>query len=299
MKKHIFLTSTAAILIVLVCTACGGSSASEQTAAEEAVNPATGSAARPGQSTVPAVRSQPQRRLASDLRNPDTGQEYLTILTPKSQVVVLNRVPGMVTSVEVEEGDRVAEGDVLASLERDSYELRAARAAAEAERTRAIYRRNLEAFGEEARVRIVSELELDVSRAEYLQAQADSALAAKDLAYTDITAPIRGHVIERRIQSGQWLSLQEECFTIADRSTLWAVFTVPQRVAAGLAVDDPISLTVDPTGDEPFTVEGRLLLISPVVDPGGGVKITVQWNQSAGARRLLAGMTVALDLGTE
>ncbi len=302
MKKKAFLIAMTAVLIAVTAVACSSGSASENNAADEAVRPIP-AAETPVQepARVPVRQPSGEERLAYRQQepgqyrfNPEDGQQYRSILTAKSRVIVLNRVSGMVTSLNVEEGDRVSEGDVLASLERETHKLRAARAAAEAERTRAIYLRNLEAFGEEARVRIVSELELVVSRTEYLQVQADSALAAIELGYTDITAPISGHVIERRIQQGQWIGTQEECFTVADLDVLWAVFMVPQNVLPTLAVDELVGLTADPDGDNPIRTTGRLRLISPVVDPGGGIKITVEIRRRNTTSRLKAGMTVEL-----
>ncbi len=301
MKKNAFLIMMAAILVTATVAACGNSSASENNTAEEAVSPAS-------VSETPALRSSDWPSGSGTTRRTTPGREavgtqdgvrYMTILIPKSQVIVLNRVPGMVNELNVEEGDRVRAGNVLASLDQESYRLRAIKAAAEADRMRAIYHRNLEASGEEVRVRIVSELELEISRTEYLQAQADSALMAIELGYTDIKAPISGYVIERRIQAGQWLGMQEECFTIADLSPLWAVFTVPQSIVAELSVDKSVTLTVDPAGEDPFTVGGRLLLVSPVVDPGGGVKITVEVYQLAGSPQIRAGMTAALESGSD
>ncbi|MFC1500428.1 efflux RND transporter periplasmic adaptor subunit [Candidatus Zixiibacteriota bacterium] len=298
MKKNAFLIMLAVMLTTATFAACGNGSVSENTSAEEAVSPAS-VAATPVQQAerLPTQRPSPPPGPGAWSFDADEGRRQMTILTAKSRVVVLNRVSGMVTSLNVEEGDRVSVGEVLASLDRETHRLRAARAAAEAGRTRAIYLRNLEAFREEARIRIVSELELEVSRTEYLQAQADSALMAVELGYTEIKAPISGHVIERNIQQGQWIGLQEECFTVADLSTLWAVFMVSRREVAELSVNSPVSLTVDPDGDDPFHITGRVELISPVVDPGGGVKITVSVPQLAGQPRLRAGLSVTLESG--
>ncbi|MFC1627651.1 efflux RND transporter periplasmic adaptor subunit [Gemmatimonadota bacterium] len=296
MKKNAFLIMIAAVLITATAAACGSGSASEESAVEEAVGPASVAATPVRQAErLPAQRPPSPPTPGVWRFDSENGRRHMTILTAKSRVVVLNRVSGMVTSLNVEEGDRVSTGDVLASLDRETHRLRAARAAAEAGRTRAIYLRNLEAFREEARIRIVSELELEVSRTEYLQAQADSALMAVELGYTDITAPISGHVIERNIQQGQWISTQEECFTVADLDILWAVFMVPMNSSGSRspAVGDEVSLVVDPDGNS-SSITGIIKLISPVVDPGGGIKITVEVRRTGSNSTLRAGMSVEL-----
>ena len=111
---------------------------------------------------------------------------------------------------------------------------------------------------------------------------------------TDIIAPISGHVIERRIQQGQWIGTQEECFTVADLDILWAVFMVPRDSwSQPPAVGDEVPLLVDPDGGN-FTVTGTIKLISPVVDPGGGIKITVEVRRTSSFSTLRVGMPVEL-----
>jgi RND family efflux transporter MFP subunit len=208
-----------------------------------------------------------------------------------------------VVEVEKEEGDRVREGDILARLDDERYRLEYDKASAEALRTRAIFERNQEGYREDARVKIVSELELEVSRAEYLKAKADSALKHREWGHTEIKAPFTGYVVERKIQPGQWIGMQEELFTVADLDVLWAVFVVPDALQRSLTEGQSITLNVNPE-EESFAVRGTLLLRSPVVDPSGGVKITVQILNRPGrfvlppgfGTRLRPGMPVELVL---
>jgi RND family efflux transporter MFP subunit len=203
------------------------------------------------------------------------GARLVTILTARSQVLVRSRIPGPVTEVLAEEGRRVAAGTLLARLDDEPYRLRRDRAAAEAMHTRALHHRTQAAFQDDAPVRVVSEVDRDVATAEYLKAQADSAMAELELGHTRITSPIAGTVVDRRIQRGQWVAAQEGLYTIADLDVLWAVLVVPYERSQGMQVGQTLALTLDPGGQEQ-TIRGRLHLISPVMDATGGVKITIE-----------------------
>lgn len=313
MVKKSTLLLLAAFMIFSVSTGCGRDPSPETTAAGTTPQqePAAVSGAPAGTPTESGDSS-----VDGDAPGADTGiggsswdyiqpynQPMVTILTARSHVKVLSRISGMVVGIEKEEGDRVREGDVLARLDDKRYRLEYDKASAEALRTRAIFHRNQEGFQEDARVKIVSELELDVSRAEYMKAWADSALKFMEWEYTRIKAPISGYVIERKIQPGQWIGMQEELFTVADLDELWAVFVVPDALQRSLTDGQSMTLHVNP-GEESFTVTGTLLLRSPVVDPSGGVKITVQIINRPGrlelppgfGSRLRPGMPVELVL---
>jgi membrane fusion protein (multidrug efflux system) len=208
--------------------------------------------------------------------SPTAGSAVRTVLVPRFQVEVRSRLAGLVRTLLVEEGDRVAEGQVLAALEDEEVQLNRDRAAADAQRTRALYLRNLQGFQEGGPIRVVSELEVEVSRAEYRKAQADSALRELELDYARIRSPISGRVVERHISRGDWVGYQDHLFTVADLGTLRAVFIVPYALHSQLSPGSKIILTVDPDR-EAIEVDGLVILKSPIVDPASmGVKITIE-----------------------
>ncbi len=212
---------------------------------------------------------------------------FPTILAARSQVTILSRVSGTVSSVEREEGDRVRKGTVLARLDDERYRLAWQRASAEAKRMRFTYLRKSQLGGQG-----ISMNEVEIAEAEYRMAQADSALRHLDLEHTTIRAPFVGYVTERRVQEGQWVGAQEPVFTVVDPSVLWAVVLVPEPLLSGLQPGDPVQIRLSVRGPS-AVVEGRLLLRNPVSDPGSGrIKITVQIENGDGA--LSPGMPVEI-----
>jgi RND family efflux transporter MFP subunit len=288
------LAAGAAIALVMAVTASGcgrGSSGETATigtdrspAAEQ--TPANGG--RRLQPEAPATRARPQASLESG------EQTFTTVLTPRRAVTVMSRISGTVTALEVEEGARVRADGILARLDDRSRTIARDRAAAEEQRTRAIYERNQRAFDAAAQVRVVSALDLEVSEAEYNKARADLALAELELGYTQIEAPFAGVVTERFIEQGEWIAAQEDLFTVADLNRLWAIFIVPADALNVLSGSEPIPLRIVTDGRS-LDADGRLVRTSPVIDPAsGGVKITLEIANAQGLYK--PGMTATLTL---
>jgi membrane fusion protein (multidrug efflux system) len=261
-----YLLMTIMLLAVAAGSGCRGRGASP---APETPAPAGGPATpatMPGGALIP-----PSSAVA---RMDRAGMR--TILVPRYQVEVRSRLDGLVRTLLVEEGDRVAEGQVLAALEDGEVRLNRDRAAAEALRARAVYLRNLQGFQEGGPIRVVSELEVEVARAEYRKAQADSALREEELDHARVRSPIPGRVVERVISRGDWVGYQDHLFTVADLGTLRAVFIVPNAGQSELRPGETVHLLADPEG-EALPVDGVVILKSPIVDPASqGVKVTIE-----------------------
>lgn len=287
MKTSTLLIFTA-ILSLTFTAGCGGNSPADEASSDTSGEPdAIPAAVRPGRALL---SEQPTER-ATD---PGTFEQlsFSTILTAKSKVKVLSRISGLVESVR-EEGDRIKKGDILARLDDEPYRLALRKAVAEAQRTRTTYFVNLEGFRQRYEIGVISEQELKISEAEYMKAQADSALKEMELGYAAIRAPINGYITERKIQPGQWIGTYDELFTVADLDILWAVFVVPYDLQTTLREGQSLRLLVR-SGSGSTSVDGLLHLKNPVIDPTGGVKITIQIINREG--RLRPGMPVELVL---
>jgi RND family efflux transporter MFP subunit len=214
---------------------------------------------------------------------------FPTILAAHTQVTVLSRVSGTISSIAREEGERVRKDDVLAQIDETRYRLAWERASAEATRMRFTFVRKSQLSGQG-----VSVNEVEIAQAEYRMAQADSALRRLDLEHTTIRAPFAGYVTERRVQEGQWISPQEPVFTVVDPTVLWAVALVPEPLLTEMEVGDPVQVRIPDRGLSTI-VDGRLHLLNPVADPGSGrIKITIQIDNRD--NRLRPGMSAEILL---
>ena len=211
-------------------------------------------------------------------------------LVAEDQVKVLSE--GRVERLQVEEGDLVKKGQVLAVLVQDEAkiaksktELKAANANAALERARDSFEQGLissEAF---------DKLEMD-----YEIARQEVAEAEWRLAKTVIRAPFTARVTERFITLGQHLHPGDELFTVADYDPLVARIYLPERDVIELEEGREVRIT--PAADSGLSFTGRIRQIAPVVDTATGtVKVTVEAVQPpAGVR---PGAFVAIDIVRE
>lgn len=192
-------------------------------------------------------------------------------LEAEREAVVHAEMPGEIVEILVEEGDRVEQGQLLAKLDdrQRQLELRqvatvADRLAHEAVRSEKLLERDM-----------ISREAYDRARYERETQNAAVAIARHALDKGEIRAPYAGVVTRRHVKEGQWLSLQDAAFEIADFTTLQARLDVPERQAMALKPGQPVRFTADALSGAEFT--GTVARTSPVVDRASGtVGVTLE-----------------------
>lgn len=193
------------------------------------------------------------------------------------EATVVAKTSGVVEEVLVEEGDRVAAGQPLASLETDRLKLEAERARATLNQSQQDFQRNQSLFKQ----KLISREIYDRSRFEMEAARAAYELAALTLREAVIRAPFDGVVSARHIKLGNMVQANSATFEVTQLDTLEAQIYVPERDIYKLGTEQPAVLRVDAWPDETFT--GEVQRINPVVDPATGtVKVTVVLNDESG-----------------
>lgn len=182
------------------------------------------------------------------------------------------RAPGVVRSLEVDIGAKVAAGAALAVIEsaqvgEDRSRLDSASARVVA--AEANYKREAELFARgisPKRDVEVAKQALDEARA--ARAAASSALGVVGArgggsSYT-LTTPLAGTVIRRAATIGHMVSVDEALFEVVDTSAMWAEIDVPESQVAHVAPGQSVTLTVENVPDRTFT--GVLDYVAPEVD---------------------------------
>lgn len=209
-------------------------------------------------------------------------------LRAKQQVQVTARVSGRVLSIDVDRGDRVRAGQVLARLDDDELrqQVRRAEAALQVARASLSQRRaeldnvraeegryrNLRDDGvvssqqlEQARTSVaVSEAQANLAEAQVAQAEAELEELRIRLGQTQIAAPLSGVVGERHVDPGVLVSPATPMLLILDLSRMVTVVNVPERDITKVEVGTPARVFVDAVPGEGF--EGRVVRISPLLD---------------------------------
>jgi RND family efflux transporter MFP subunit len=191
-------------------------------------------------------------------------------LDPNKEAEILARVSGLVLEINAEEGDLVEKGQVLLRIEDDEYRHRLNQAEIELDNQRALFERMKKMYDQ----KLVAAEAHDSQQSALQAAEAARDLAAFELSLTQVTAPFRGRVILRSVDQGRTVSNGTVLFTMADLSRLLARVHVPSREFRNINVGQQVILESDASRE---TLEGRIFLISPVIDPDSGtIKVTVE-----------------------
>lgn len=177
------------------------------------------------------------------------------------QVKLITEEEGRIAALPVHEGDLVSEGDLLVQL--NDTLLRAELKKARAQREQAaLDLRRLERLQSS---RVVSEDELARARTALDVAQAEEDLLRIRLGNTRISAPFSGVISARLAEPGDAVAKFTHLLTLTDDKTLLAALPLSELLLPALAVNDPVTLTLDALGD--VRLQGRILRIHPTVDP--------------------------------
>ena len=239
-----------ALFVVLAIGAAGCSKSEGENPAQAghgAAGGGPGGGNRPEQPAIPvAVTPAVSGSISSYYRATAT-------LEAEKEAQILARVTGVVESLLAEEGDEVSAGGPLLKVDNDEYRFR------------------LEQMIEEE---LATEEEFQTVRSELASAQADEGLARLSLSYTTVTAPFSGRVTGRLVDVGQNLTSGDAVMVMADFNPLLARVHVPSREFNKLQQNQAVTLVLDSSG---ALLEGRIKLISPVIDPTSGtIKLTIE-----------------------
>ncbi|MBL8525747.1 MAG: efflux RND transporter periplasmic adaptor subunit [Betaproteobacteria bacterium] len=185
------------------------------------------------------------------------------------------RVPGRIVKVNANLGDRIAAGQVLASL--DSIEVGEARsayaqAASEAEVAKSSLTRAERLQAEQ----IVSQKDFLRAKAEHNKAQAavraagdklqmlGVATKSDNVSVFPLTAPFAGTIIEKKAVLGELAQPDKSLFAIADLSVLWIEANLAEKDLPRIKVGDVAMITVAAYPND--RISGKLTYIGGMLE---------------------------------
>lgn len=202
---------------------------------------------------------------------------------------VIAEMPGTVLSIQVEEGDHVRKGQVLARLDADRSKLTLRQNEAELGKLKNDVDRNSRLIDR----KLIPATMFDQSESQFLAQRADTDLARMKVRKSEIRAPFDGVVTRRWIKRGQFMASNAVAFEIADFSELTTRLDIPEGDAAALKVGQQVSIAVDALPGQAFA--GRIERIAPVVDQASGtIAVTVAADNAS--KQLRPGLFCRLDI---
>lgn len=203
-------------------------------------------------------------------------------LESKARPLVAAEVPGQVRRVEVEVGHAVAAGALLALIEPEDYRSRTASARAEIGRLEAQVEqqeRLVTRYQQLAKRDFFAQNSLEEAQAQLkvLSRQLDAARSAleeaqRDLARTEIRAPVAGRIESRLVDPGDYVQEGTGMFRISTDDVLRAVLPFPERLVDRLAAGQAVRLS-SPTDPQRGRVAAVVTELRPTV---GGANRAVE-----------------------
>ena len=182
-------------------------------------------------------------------------------IEPIQGILLETEIGGVVQSINFENGQNVALGDLLVQLdvEVERAELRAAEALARLAEVELERAKRLRESGNVPQ----SDLDRAVAEAQRAKAQVDNLQARIDR--KTIRAPFSGQVGIRQINLGQFVPSGAPIVALQANETVYANFSLPQQALDKIETGYAIKLTSDVYPERSF--EGSLTAISPEIDP--------------------------------
>jgi len=191
---------------------------------------------------------------------------------------------------DLQDGDVVRRGQVLARLRQNEFRDQVSDAEASLRQAQADYERASQLYEN----RSMSKAEYDAAYARYTGSVARQSQAAISLGDATLRSPLSGVLLKRTVEVGSLAGPSTPAFTVADTRVVKVVFGVPDIVVGGLKPGG--RLTIQAEAMPGATLEGRITRISPSADPNSRV-FEVEAALPNPDDKLKVGMLATLSLG--
>ena len=268
------------LLMMLTMAACGG----------EAGNQAGRGGRRGGGRNAAAVPVKVEKVQRREISNYILAN---TTLEAYQWVDVRSRTSGQVVAILKEEGDSVKVGSVLARLDSEAARLQVTQMQVAYQDAKRAFERDEKMYQK----KLVSDERSENSKTQMDRTYAQLEQARLNLSYTTILSPVQGTLTIRNVEVGNMVSNNLVVFSVADFDPLLARIRIPEKNIGMVAVGQGARVRVESAPDRVF--EGRVKMISPVVDPESGtIKVTIEI-PGGGDQLLRPGMFASVYIITE
>ena len=243
------------------------------------------------------------------------SQIYSASLQPNREVAVAFQVKGYVKTIKqvpgvdghtrnIQQGDPVKAGDLLATVNSDTYAAQVMQLSAQLSSAKAADERAARDFQRDSELytkHVIASSQFDnatqqfqTSKAQVGEAEAALRQGQITLGYCKLVAPMDGVLLDRSVEVGTLVEANTVAFRIADTKEMKAVFGVPDIQIARFKMAQSETLESDALPGRPIT--GKITRIDLQADPTTrGFDVEVSVPNSDG--RLRIGMVASLDVG--
>ena len=208
---------------------------------------------------------------------------FQVTIDPRHRTSLTAEVASPVTKIYKKMGDDFKKGEILIQLNDVIFKSNLNKAEASLEKAKT----ELDAKKQLFHDNVASLFELKDGEANVATAEADKALAQRNLDGTTILGPYDGKVVTVYVEEYETPQLGAKLIDVVDDKVLIVKFLVPSSLLPKLKVGLPYQIKINETGEK---ISAKISRIGAVIDPSSGtVKIESDIDNAQG--QLKAGMT--------
>lgn len=211
------------------------------------------------------------------------------------QVTIHAESVGRIVDLDIEEGDKVKQGQLLAQIRFDAQTNALVRANTSLTKAQADFERAERLYFE----KVLGEEAYQQARQALRIAELDLRDRNREMRNTKVTAPFDGTITQRMVTAGAFVNNGAQLFTIVDFNTLVARVFVPEKELDRIRVGQTAEVVGKAAKGRKGA--GTLQRIAPTIDAQSGtVKVTVALPpELAGLQGFLPGMYAEVTLTTD
>ena len=181
------------------------------------------------------------------------------IIEPWTRLMLLSKIGGAVTEVAVEEGDRVAKGDIIARIEDADYKIALDKAEAAYKLALADLKRDQSIFDKG----VIPAATLEANNTKMQTARADYDNARLMLSRTTVTSPMNGIIRRMDAKIGSQLSIGDPIAEILEIDRMKGVVGIPESDVTAVSRLDTVDISIQALGNRAITAGKHFLSPSP------------------------------------
>jgi membrane fusion protein, multidrug efflux system len=251
-----------------------------------------------GQTTLPPATPPTEVRTTHLTQGPITRSIVLPAqVIPFQEATLYAKVSGYLKAINVDKGDKVAAGAVLARIEMPELAAARARQQAELQAASSDYERLQKALTRTPDLVVPDTV--DQARGRFEVARASLAESETLLGYATITAPFAGIITQRYVDPGALIqagNASSSIVSLMDFSTVRLQVAVPEIEAARVSVGQPVRVTTDNLPGRHF--DGQVTRFTYALDTTNRTMLAEAILQNSDLA-LRPGMLVTVSLGIE
>lgn len=219
----------------------------------------------------------------------ENALSFLGTFDPYRQNTIGSDVSGKIIRLNVEEGDRVSQGQLLAKIDDELLQLQLQNAEIQIEGQRNDDNR----YSNLAKENAVAGVQVEKTKLGLRSAEVQKKQIQKQLRSTNITAPFSGVVTKKMVDLGSMIGPGTPLVELTDISSLKLTVSVPERDVMKFNLGQKVSVFVDIYRNQAF--EGKVTNINVVADKSHNFKVQITVTNRKDTQ-IMAGMYGSVQL---